>query len=625
MNKLVSVVISVYNKEPFLKKCIESLINLNMEHSKLEAIFVDDCSTDQSVAMIESYASQYDFIKLIQLQTNTGSPSEPRNIGIKEAKGKYIALLDADDWLDTEGFPRFMEKVNADDAELGLGQTFKHTNKSITYHARFTAYKDASKLMPQDIEKIFRAVGPPGKVFKRDIVINNQIQFEHMKFGEDKLFFIDLISKIQNITMSTIPAYHVNRYDENQSLVKETSVVDKAYLNVNITKRICNMDISESLKKMMLSRMVEVDFFRRLLHTKTFLKSDDKQTFYAIFDEVEHILNEYGYHMNEFINNKKFIAMYTLYHQEDKEPFLNLTEALVYGYWHYYIKKDAIYMEIDGNYDVLEPTPVRCYPVYEGTQMLNGELYEVIKVLKPENVQINGVKLVEINNSANAYHVDYVYKDKNIYIHQQQFKQAKEIDVNLSVEFGEMNDIALVYASYPSNNEIYKMKRQSFKLEFVNKLREKYKGKYFLTASEPLMTLKKTNVYRDIEFKEQLVSLNPGTKVVPTDVQFTSNGTPRLILEDGSVITANKDFVTQINMDDHHKYITEVPSEVKIKKVCKLYNSRTFKNEPLETLKVGDTINIANIAYTNKSTPRLVTQEGNYLTANKDFIEVISM
>lgn len=241
-----------------------------MEHSKLEAIFVDDCSTDQSVAIIESYASQYDFIKFIQLPTNTGSPSEPRNIGIKEAKGKYIALLDADDWLDTEGFPRFMEKVNADDAELGLGQTFKHTNKSITYHARFTAYKEASKLMPQDIEKIFRAVGPPGKVFKRDIVINNQIQFEHMKFGEDKLFFIDLISKIQNITMSTIPAYHVNRYDENQSLVKETSVVDKAYLNVNITKRICNMDISESLKKMMLSRMVEVDFLEGCCIQKRF-------------------------------------------------------------------------------------------------------------------------------------------------------------------------------------------------------------------------------------------------------------------------------------------------------------------------------------------------------------------
>ena len=624
MDKLVSVIISVYNKEPFLKKCIESLINLNMEQSKLEAIFVDDCSTDNSVAMIDSYANQYDFIRLIQLSTNTGSPSEPRNIGIKAAKGKYIALLDADDWLDTEGFPRFMEKVNSDDAELGLGQSYKHTNKSITYHAKFTSYKDASNLMPQDIEKIFRAVGPPGKVFKRDIVINNQIQFEHMKFGEDKLFFIDLISKIQNITMSTIPVYHVNRYDENQSLVKETSVVDKAYLNVDITKRICKMNISESLKKMMLSRMVEVDFFRRLLHTKTFLKSDNKQTFYAIFDDVEQMLNEYGYDMKEFISNKKFIAMYTLYHQEDKEAFLNFTEALVYGYWRYYMKKDAIYMEIDSDCAILEPTPVRCYPVYEGTQMLNGELYEVIKVLKPENVQINGVKLIEINNAMNVYHVDYVYKDKSIYIPQEQFKQSKEIDVNLGVEFGETNDIALVYASYPSNNDIYKMKRQSFKLEFVNKLREKYQGKYFLTASEqPLMTLKKTNVYRDIEFETKLMSLNPGMKVVPKDVQFTSNGTPRLILEDDSVITANKDFLAQIHMDNHHKYITDVPNEIKIKKVCKLYHSRIFKSEPLETLKVGDTISIANIAYTNKSTPRLVTQEGNYLTANKDFVEVI--
>ena len=104
-------------------------------------------------------------------------------------------------------------------------------------------------------------------------------------------------------------------------------------------------------------------------------------------------------------------------------------------------------MEIDSDCAILEPTPVRCYPVYEGTQMLNGELYEVIKVLKPENVQINGVKLIEINNAMNVYHVDYVYKDKSIYIPQEQFKQSKEIDVNLGVEFGETNDIALVYAS----------------------------------------------------------------------------------------------------------------------------------------------------------------------------------
>ena len=146
MEKLVSIIVSVYNKEQYIQKCIESLINLKIDHNKIEAIFVDDCSIDNSVEIIESYANKYDFIQIIRLPKNTGSPSQPRNVGMKEAKGKYLTLLDADDWLDTVGFPEFIKKVDEDDAEFGLGQTYKHTNKNITYHANFTSYKDASGL-----------------------------------------------------------------------------------------------------------------------------------------------------------------------------------------------------------------------------------------------------------------------------------------------------------------------------------------------------------------------------------------------------------------------------------------------------------------------------------------------
>ncbi len=129
MAKLVSIIVSVYNKEQFLEKCIESLIDLKMDKNNIEAIFVDDCSTDESVNIIKHYEKDYDFIKLIQLPENTGSPSEPRNIGMREAQGKYITLLDADDWLDKEGFPQVIEKVNKDDADLGFGQSFKHKSK----------------------------------------------------------------------------------------------------------------------------------------------------------------------------------------------------------------------------------------------------------------------------------------------------------------------------------------------------------------------------------------------------------------------------------------------------------------------------------------------------------------
>ena len=55
-----------------------------MDKNNIEAIFVDDCSTDESVNIIKHYEKDYDFIKLIQLPENTGSPSEPRNIGMRE-------------------------------------------------------------------------------------------------------------------------------------------------------------------------------------------------------------------------------------------------------------------------------------------------------------------------------------------------------------------------------------------------------------------------------------------------------------------------------------------------------------------------------------------------------------
>lgn len=622
MEKLVSIIVSVYNKEQYIQKCIESLINLKIDHNKIEAIFVDDCSIDNSVEIIESYANKYDFIQIIRLPKNTGSPSQPRNVGMKEAKGKYLTLLDADDWLDTIGFPEFIKKVDEDDAEFGLGQTYKHTNKNITYHANFTSYKDASVLKPEEIEKIFRAVGPPGKVFKRSIVLENQIEFEHMKFGEDKLFFIELISKIKNITMSTIPVYHVNRYDENISLVKETSVLDKAYLNQNITDRICKMDIPLALKELALSRMIEVDFFRRLLHTKTFLKSDNKQEFYSIFDEVEKNLEDYGFQIKDFLKNKVFIAMYELYHFENKDEFIKFTSDVVYGNWRFYIQNDVVYKTLEHNYTVMSPIAVDCYPIYEGTHLIDGEFFEIIKVLKPENINVKAVSLVEINNVLNTREVEFDYSNDRIYIKQKQFAEMEDLDVNISIEYGEMGK-SLVYASYPSNNETYKMKRQSFKLEFINRLIEKDNNKYFTSVFTPMITLKKTKLYKDLEFKEIIQELQPGTKVVPIEIKYTLSGTPRLVLEDGSILTANKNFVTTTDTKNHHKYITEIPNEVKVIKTCKLYDSRTFKNDPITTLKTGENIIIKNIIYTNNSTPRLVTKDGYYLTANKDFVEVI--
>jgi glycosyltransferase involved in cell wall biosynthesis len=92
MTNKVSIIMTVFNGEIFLKEAIESC--LNQTYSNIELIVIDDGSKDQSLSIIESFKDPR--IKLIQNKTNKGQ-SYSRNKGIKESEGKYIAIMDADD------------------------------------------------------------------------------------------------------------------------------------------------------------------------------------------------------------------------------------------------------------------------------------------------------------------------------------------------------------------------------------------------------------------------------------------------------------------------------------------------------------------------------------------------
>jgi len=99
---LISVVTPVYNAALFLEETILSILNQTYTHWEL--ILVDDCSTDTSLKIANNYCLKDSRIKCFQLSENKGA-GIARNLGIKEAKGTYIAFLDADDlW--------FPEKLN---------------------------------------------------------------------------------------------------------------------------------------------------------------------------------------------------------------------------------------------------------------------------------------------------------------------------------------------------------------------------------------------------------------------------------------------------------------------------------------------------------------------------------
>lgn len=101
---LVSIITPCYNSALYIKDTIESVINQTYEN--WEMLICDDCSIDNSAEIILSYCNKDNRIKYLKTTTPSGSPTEPRNMGIRKANGRFIAFLDSDDlW-----FPSKLQK-----------------------------------------------------------------------------------------------------------------------------------------------------------------------------------------------------------------------------------------------------------------------------------------------------------------------------------------------------------------------------------------------------------------------------------------------------------------------------------------------------------------------------------
>jgi glycosyltransferase involved in cell wall biosynthesis len=96
-NKLVSIIMPLYNAEQFIAQSIESV--LKQSYKNFELLIVDDKSIDNSIKIVKKYMQEDKRIKLFFLDVNSG-PAKARNKAIKEANGRYISFLDSDDiWL----------------------------------------------------------------------------------------------------------------------------------------------------------------------------------------------------------------------------------------------------------------------------------------------------------------------------------------------------------------------------------------------------------------------------------------------------------------------------------------------------------------------------------------------
>lgn len=118
---LLSIIIPIYNVEPWLPQCLQSVADQTLNPGNFEVIMVDDKSTDHCVDICRDFCSRYSNFRLIELPENTpGGAGIPSNIGMDQAKGEYIGFVDSDDYIEPEMFEELLLKAMDTHADLTI-------------------------------------------------------------------------------------------------------------------------------------------------------------------------------------------------------------------------------------------------------------------------------------------------------------------------------------------------------------------------------------------------------------------------------------------------------------------------------------------------------------------------
>lgn len=174
-NPKISVIVSVYNTEKYIEKCLDSL--LNQTYSNIEIVVINDCSTDGSLKILKKYAKKYDNMILIENKENKGL-SYSRNVGLEKATGKYIGYIDSDDYVDSTYYEQMMKAIKKEKSEIAIADM-----KIVYEDGSFPDYVSKGcngEVNTLNIIKNGLAASACNKLFKREII-------EKYKFSEGKL------------------------------------------------------------------------------------------------------------------------------------------------------------------------------------------------------------------------------------------------------------------------------------------------------------------------------------------------------------------------------------------------------------------------------------------------------
>ncbi|MEN5058432.1 glycosyltransferase family 2 protein [Sphingobacterium kitahiroshimense] len=211
MNPKISVIIPLFNVENYIESCVNSLFSQSL--SDLEFIFVNDCSTDDSLNMLKKtvalYGEQRNKVKIINHECNKGVATA-RNSGLAHATAEYIGWVDADDLIDKQMFELMYDKISKENADIIWCDFYN------SYEDREDYIQQAHSEFPHQCVKGLvrgRMAGVlMNKLIRKSLFIDNNIRFpDGLNMCEDLRVSVQLFYYAERVAYLNQAFYHYSK------------------------------------------------------------------------------------------------------------------------------------------------------------------------------------------------------------------------------------------------------------------------------------------------------------------------------------------------------------------------------------------------------------------------------
>lgn len=210
----ISIIVPCYNVATKIDRCFASLERLEsaFEQGTCEVVFVDDCSTDETVKKILDRTLARSHWRLIVLDENSGSPSRPRNTGVSASRGEFVFFLDPDDEVHAEALHAQYVHAAAESADLvRTSLEVAELGKPTVVMNRVDNFPPHGPRTAQIAQLVKQQSTTNSSLVRRSLLVEHNVEWpEDLHMGEDTVFLLNVLTKATKIAYLDVPGivYH---------------------------------------------------------------------------------------------------------------------------------------------------------------------------------------------------------------------------------------------------------------------------------------------------------------------------------------------------------------------------------------------------------------------------------